>query len=142
MAVNKTAPTPQSVDAFLDGVEPERRREDGRALKALFDRATGWEAAMWGPSMVGYGRYAYTYDSGHSGEFFVTGFSPRKAALSIYILPGCTDHGTILGRLGKWSKGKSCLYVKTLADIDLAVLEELIAAGVADMASKYEIRSA
>ena len=98
---------------------------------------TGLPATMWGPSIVGFGRYDYRYDSGHSGSFFRTGFSPRKANLVIYIMPGYQDFSDLLARLGKHRIGKSCLYVNKLADIDLDVLEEIIRAGLARMEELY-----
>ncbi|MDF0603812.1 DUF1801 domain-containing protein [Psychromarinibacter sp. C21-152] len=140
MAENKTQATGADVGAFLDRVEPPRKREEARRLDAIFREVTGWAPAMWGPSMVGYGRYRYVYDSGRSGEFLATGFSPRKAAHSIYILPGYADFGEILGRLGKHKLGKSCVYVTKLADVDEAVLRELIRAGLRDLGERWEIR--
>lgn len=95
---------------------------------------------MWGPSIIGYGRYHYIYDSGREGDFLATGFSPRKANLSIYIMPGYTDFGEILSRLGKHKIGKSCLYVTKLADIDLDVLAELIRAGLKDLDQKWPVQ--
>jgi hypothetical protein len=94
---------------------------------------------MWGPTIIGYGQYHYTYGSGRAGEFLATGFSPRKANLSIYILPGYADFGAILSRLGKHTIGKSCLYVNKLADIDLDVLEELIRAGLDDLGTRWPV---
>ena len=119
--------------AFLSQVEPDRRREDGQVLLSLFQQVTGFDPVMWGPSIIGYGRYHYVYDSGHEGDYLATGFSPRKANLSIYIMPGYQDYSSILARLGKHKMGKSCLYVNKLADIDLDVLEELIRAGLKDL---------
>lgn len=95
---------------------------------------------MWGPSIIGYGQYHYVYDSGRQGDFLATGFSPRKARHSIYIMPGYADFGDILARLGKHKMGKSCLYVNKLADIDLDVLAELIRAGLADLDKKWPIQ--
>lgn len=92
-----------------------------------------------GPTIVGFGRYEYRYESGRQGEFLATGFSPRKARLTIYIMPGYADFGEILSRLGKHRTGKSCLYVNKLADIDEAVLEELILAGLADLSRRREV---
>jgi len=139
MASPKTKATDMSVTAFLEAVEPAEKRQDALSLAALFQRVTGFTPKMWGPTMVGYGRYAYTYASGHSGEAMATGFSPRKAEISIYILPGYADFGPILARLGKHRTGKSCLYVKRLSDIDLSVLEELIRAGLADLGRLWPI---
>jgi hypothetical protein len=139
MTQNKTQPTPADVDAFLGAVEPERRREDGRALNALFQRVTGWSPVMWGPSMIGYGSYHYRYDSGREGDFLATGFSPRKANLSIYIMPGYADYASLLDRLGKHKMGKSCLYVSKLGDVDLDVLSELIQAGLDDLGRTWPV---
>ena len=129
----KTVATGVTPETFLETVTPERRRDEGFALLALFQRVTGFPAVMWGPSIVGFGRYHYRYASGREGDFLATGFSPRKARHSIYILPGYQDYSGILTRLGKHKTGKSCLYVNKLADIDLDVLEELIRAGLRDL---------
>lgn len=131
MAETKTRPTEMAVGDFLESVEPESKREDGKVLDALFRRATGEEPRMWGPTIVGYGSYHYRYDSGHEGRAARVGFSPRKAKHSLYLL-GCGDEkaegtfGPLLARLGKFSRGVSCLYVNKLADIDLAVLEAMV----------------
>lgn len=130
---NKTVPTDQSVKDFLNSVQSERRAEEARALDELFRATTGFDPVMWGPSMIGYGRYHYRYASGREGDFLATGFSPRKSALVIYIMPGYADFGGILARLGKHKLGKSCLYVNKLADIDMQVLSELIRAGLDDL---------
>lgn len=139
MSANKTQPTEIAVSEFLAGVEPKRRAEDGQRLNQLFRNVTGYEPRMWGPSIIGYGRYHYVYASGRDGDFLATGFSPRKAALSIYIMPGYTDFSEILMRLGKHRIGKSCLYVNKLADIDLGVLAELIRAGLDDLGTRWPI---
>ncbi|MFP4519919.1 MAG: DUF1801 domain-containing protein [Oceanicaulis sp.] len=139
MAETKTQPTDQAVEAFLAAVEPDRKREEARQLDALFRRVTGWTPVMWGPAMIGYGSYHYKYESGREGDMLATGFSPRKARHSLYIMPGYTDYGDILARLGRHATGKSCLYVNKLADIDLDVLAELIEAGVSDLAARYEV---
>lgn len=136
---NKTVETEASVEDFLNAVEHPVRRADAQALDALFRRVTGWRPRMWGASIVGYGRYHYRYDSGREGDFLATGFSPRKANLSIYIMPGYRDYGAILERLGKHKTGVSCLYVNKLADIDLAVLEELIRAGLRDLDTHWPV---
>ncbi|XBQ16326.1 MAG: DUF1801 domain-containing protein [Oceanicaulis sp.] len=140
MAENKTKPTAVPVEEFLDSVEPDAKREEAKALDALFRKVTGWAPVMWGPSMIGYGQYHYRYESGREGDFLATGFSPRKARHSIYILPGYSDYSDILARLGRHDHGKSCLYVKKLADIDLDVLAELIEAGVRDLSQQYPVK--
>ncbi len=139
MNENKTRPTDAAVADFLDAVAHPARRADALALDALFRDVTGWQPKMWGPSIVGYGSYRYTYDSGRSGEMCATGFSPRKANLSIYIMPGYADFGDILAGLGKHRLGKSCLYVNKLADIDTEVLRRLIRAGLDDLAARWPV---
>lgn len=141
MAQNKTQPTDITPEAFLAGVEPEKKREEARRLDQLFRDITGWTPVMWGPSMIGYGSYHYRYASGREGDFLATGFSPRKANHSIYIMPGYADFGEILGRLGKHSMGKSCLYIKKLDDVDLDVLGELIKAGLDDLGTTYPVKA-
>lgn len=140
MADQKTVPTGADVAAFLAAAEPPERAAEGQALDALFRRVTGWQPRLWGPSMVGYGSYAYTYDSGHKGVSLATGFSPRKAELSVYILPGYQDYGAILARLGKHRIGKSCLYIKRLSDVDQDVLAELIRAGLTDLGKLWPVQ--
>jgi hypothetical protein len=136
---NKTIASAASVTAFLDGTLPERRCREARALDTLFRATTGFEPRMWGRSIVGYGRYHYRYDSGREGDFMATGFSPRKAALSIYILPGYADFGVILNDLGKHRVGKSCLYINHLTDVDQDVLAQLIRAGLDDLRSRWAV---
>lgn len=125
-------------EVWLAGVEDKRRGEAARLLD-LFGEVTGWEPRLWGPSMVGFGRYDYRHDSGHSGESLATGFSPRKAELSIYILPGYADFGDILARLGPHRLGKACLYVRRLAAVDESVLRELIRAGLEDLGRRWPV---
>ncbi|MFN3232073.1 MAG: DUF1801 domain-containing protein [Alphaproteobacteria bacterium] len=137
-AQNKTQPTDMAPDDFIAAVEPERRRQDGFALLDFFNRVTGLEPKMWGPSIIGYGRYHYKYESGREGDFLMTGFSPRKTALTVYILPGYQDMADKLARLGKHKIGKSCLYINQLEDIDMMVLEEIVKDGLAYMRANYE----
>ena len=138
-AQNKTAPTGESVDKFLTAVQPPEKAQDARVLDKVFRDVTGFQPVMWGPSIIGYGRYHYRYASGREGDFLATGFSPRKSAHSIYIMPGYADFAGILSRLGKHKLGKSCLYVNRLADIDLDVLSELIAAGLTDLGRHWPV---
>ncbi|MCK0169502.1 DUF1801 domain-containing protein [Aliiroseovarius sp. S1123] len=140
MTQNKTTPTDQTVQKFIATVDPISKREDAQVLDRVFREVTGFQPVMWGPSIIGYGQYHYVYDSGREGDFLATGFSPRKARHSIYIMPGYTDFGDILARLGKHKMGKSCLYVNKLADIDLDVLAELIRAGLADLNQKWPVQ--
>jgi len=139
MAENKTQAHGGNVGAFLDDVTPERRRADARALEAFFREVTGYEPVMWGPSIIGYGRYHYRYESGREGDSLATGFSPRKANLVLYIMPGYADFGEILGRLGKHKLGKSCLYLNKLADVDMDVLGELVRAGLRDLERHWPV---
>ncbi len=125
-SANKTQPTATSVEAFLAGVTPPARVEDARILIPLFARLTGEPAVMWGPSIIGFGTHRYRYESGREGETPRAAFAPRKAALVMYLhrnFPGAERH---MERLGRFTTGKGCLYVKRLADIDLAVLEALV----------------
>lgn len=140
MSANKTQPSGQDVDAFISSVEPAAKQDDARRLDKIFQSVTGYAPVMWGPSIIGYGSYLYSYKSGREGEFLATGFSPRKARHSIYIMPGYQDYSTILSRLGKHKLGKACLYVNKLADIDLDVLEELIHAGLTDLQKQWPVR--
>ena len=134
---NKTRLTKSSVDAFLDAVDHDRRRQDARAVNAMMRRITGWGPKMWGASIVGFGEYHYKYDSGREGDFLITGFSPRTNALTIYIMPGFKRYDALMGELGKFKTGKSCLYINKLDDVDLSVLEELIRLSVDYMVEKY-----
>lgn len=135
----KTIPQDTGIDAFLGAVEPAQRQDEARRLHALFSATTGYPARVWGGSMVGYGRYAYRYDSGHTGESLATGFAPRKAELVVYILPGYADFGAILADLGPHRLGKSCLYLKRLDGIDMPTLARLIRAGLSDLATRWPI---
>ncbi|MGI3183820.1 DUF1801 domain-containing protein [Nioella aestuarii] len=139
-AQNKTCMTPVDPAGFIAAVEHPIRRADAEALDHLFRRVTGFQPKMWGPTIIGYGQYHYRYASGREGDFLATGFSPRKANLSIYIMPGYADFGPILSQLGKYKIGKSCLYVNKLADIDMGVLEELIRAGLKDLATHWPVQ--
>ena len=127
------------VQAFLQQVTPPRRHAEAARLDALFRQVTGWQPVLWSGSMLGYGSYDYTYASGRSGTWLATGFAPRKAKLSIYIMPGYTDFAPILARLGKHTKGKSCLYLNKLEDADEAVLAALIRAGLEDLATYWPV---
>lgn len=138
MAEQKTKSAALDRAAWLAGVEP-RRRDEAERLLALFGEVTGWEPRLWGPSMVGFGRYVYRYASGHGGESLATGFSPRKAELSIYLMPGGGTFDPILARLGPHRMTKACLYVKRLDAVDESVLRELIRAGLEDLGSRWEI---
>ncbi len=135
MAEAKTTITDVAVQAFIESVEPPAKRDDARVLDALFRKVTGEAPKMWGPTIIGYGEYSTTYDSGRQVHSLRIGFSPRKAKHSLYLSAGCRtpeDEARLkdmLDRLGRFSQGASCVYVNKLADIDLAVLEEMIADG-------------
>lgn len=137
MAETKTKPTAVTADAFIDAVENPVRRADAKAIAAMMERLTGEPARMWGPSIVGFGRYRYHYDSGREGTMCRIGFSPRKAELALYLLTGAAGEEARLARLGKHKIGKSCLYVRKLADVDMAVLEEIARGTLADMDERY-----
>jgi len=137
MATNKTQPTPKKVSEFIAGIEDGRKRADCKELMKLMREVTGKRATMWGPSIVGFGKYHYKYASGREGDFFLTGFAARKQALTIYIINGFEPHVELMEKLGKFKTGKSCLYVKNLDDIDRAVLADLVKASVAYMREKY-----
>lgn len=131
MAELRTRKTEASVDAFLDSVTDDSRRADCRTITDIMRRATGAEPKLWGPAIVGFGDYHYKYDSGREGDWFLTGFSPRKKELSLYIMAGFERYDDLLAKLGKYRTGKSCLYLKRLADVELTVLEELVKQSVA-----------
>lgn len=126
MAELKTKKNDASVAAFLDAVEDDRRRSDAKAVLKIMKRVTRKQPKMWGDSIVGFGSYHYEYASGREGDWPLTGFSPRKQALSLYIMSGFKDYQPLLKKLGKFKTGKACLYVKKLEDVDVDVLEELI----------------
>jgi hypothetical protein len=130
MAENKTKPTAVSVDDFLAAVPDPQRRADGKALREMFERISGEAAAMWGPSIVGFGAYHYRYQSGREGDACRIGFSPRAKELVLYIGATDPDVADLLPRLGKHKTGKGCLYLKRLDDVDQAVLEAMISAGM------------
>ena len=133
----KTKPTASSVDAFIEAVDDERKRADCGVVARLMAEITGAEGVMWGSSIVGFGSYHYRYASGREGDFFEAGFSPRKRALTIYVMAGFAEYEDLLARLGKYSTGKSCLYVKRLADIDFDLLREMLIRSVAYIRAKY-----
>ena len=131
MADNKTKPTKLSVTAFIDALTDQTSRADAKALVKLMQSATGEKPKMWGPSIIGFGSYHYTYESGREGDAPLIGFSPRKAATVLYGATGCGDSEALLAKLGKHSTGKGCLYIKKLADVDQKVLAALIVKSVA-----------
>jgi hypothetical protein len=138
VAENKTKTTGASVTAFISSISDEQKRADARKVAAMMRKATGKRAKMWGPSIVGYGTYHYKYASGREGDFLMTGFSPRKQALTIYVIPGFSHFENLMNKLGKYKTGKSCLYIKRLSDIDEKILEQLINRSVKHMRKHYE----
>ena len=138
MAENKTKATGASVTAFINSIGDERKRSDARKVAAMMRKATGKRARMWGTTIVGYGTYHYKYASGREGDFLMTGFSPRKQALTVYVIPGFSHFETLMNKLGKYKTGKSCLYIKRLSDIDEKILEQLINRSVKHMRKHYE----
>ena len=135
MSQNKTAPTSTSVDTFLSGVKNAQRRADAFHLAKLLQDVSGQEPVMWGPSIVGFGTRHYRYESGREGDTPAVSFSPRASALALYI-DGATDtHADLLATIGKHTTGKSCVYVKSLADIDEAALVRLVQASLAELNS-------
>lgn len=135
---NKTSPTGASVGVFIDGIEMPTRKRDAETMLALMKRLTGLEPQMWGDSIVGFGRYHYRYDSGREGDFFLTGFSPRKSALTVYIVPGFDKYADQLARLGPHKHSVSCLYLNNLERNDLGALEEMIVDSVEQMKQRYD----
>jgi hypothetical protein len=126
MAELKTKPSNQSVSQFIAGIPDERRRKDSKQLLKMMKAITGAQPKMWGSSIVGFGNWRYTYATGRQGDWFQTGFSPRKQALTLYLMGGFSNQPDLMKKLGKCTTGKGCLYVKALDDVDLAVLTKLI----------------
>jgi len=140
MAENKTKPTRLSVAAFVNGIENPDKRRDAKKVSAMMRKATGSRARMWGSNIVGFGEYHYKYESGREGDFMITGFSPRKQALTLYVVPGFKPFETLMKQLGKYKTGKSCLYIKRLSDVDEAVLEKVIVESVRLVRKKYKTK--
>jgi hypothetical protein len=138
MAELKTKKNSASVESFLNNFENEKRKSDSLVVLELMKKITNSEPDMWGPSIVGFGHYHYKYASGRENDWFYTGFSPRKQSLTLYIMNGFTRYDEILGRLGKYKTGKSCLYINKLEDIDINVLEELIESSVSYLKTRQQ----
>lgn len=137
MAKNKTAPPPQDPAAYIAALQSAQLRDDCQTLCALLEHVTGHKAAMWGSSIIGFGSYHYRYESGREGESMLAGFSPRQREMSIYLMGRIPDQAQLLDKLGKHRMGKACLYIKSLKDIDLDVLAELVAKSVEDLRKRY-----
>jgi hypothetical protein len=137
MPRNKTTPTGASVGDYIASKANAQQRADCKELMALFKKVTRQRPKMWGPSIVGYGSYRYTYESGHSGEAPLSGFAIRGRDLVVYLMPQGDDQKALLARLGRHSMGKSCLYFRQLADLDKAVLEKLLTGCIANVKRRY-----
>lgn len=134
---NKTAPTSTDPRAFVLALEAPQLREDSLVLIDLMQNLTGAKPRMWGPSIIGFDEYHYTYDSGREGDFFLAGFAPRKSGPVIYLNGQIPNQAELLANLGPHRMGKGCLYIKRLSDIDIATLEKLIVASTAALRKKY-----
>jgi hypothetical protein len=138
MAEPKTKPTEQSVESFLDKVADEQVRDDCFSLIKLMKSVTGFPPKMWGPAIVGFGKYHYKYESGHEGDSCLAGFSPRKQNITLYVMPGFSNENEgLMKKLGKHKAGKGCLYIKKLEDVDTGVLEKLVKQSVDYLKKKY-----
>jgi len=133
----KTTKNKGSVNEFLASIDNPRRSADARSVIKMMQKITHKRPTMWGTSIVGFGSYHYKYASGREGDLFLTGVSPRKQALTVYVMPGFNDYDDLLSRLGKHKTGKSCLYINKLEDVDVGVLELLITESVRHMEKKY-----
>jgi len=137
MTKAKTLPTNDSVTSFIDALDNEQRKKDSHKLLKIFAEITGQPAVLWGTAIVGYGSYHYVYASGREGDWMKTGFSPRKSGMSVYLMNGYDDYQQQLKQLGKFKKGKSCLTVNKLEDIDLDILSKMIEHSYQWMCDKY-----
>jgi hypothetical protein len=138
MAELKTKKTTVRPASFIAGIADAQKQKDAKALLTLMREATGMKPAMWGESIVGFGQYHYKSErSAQEGDWPLTGFSPRVANLTVYIMPGFKDYAPLMKKLGKYKTSVSCLYIKKLSDVDTAVLKKLIAASVREMRKKY-----
>jgi hypothetical protein len=138
MAELKTKVTTKSVPVFIKAIEDEQKRKDSAELVKIFKEVTGEQPKLWGDSIIGFGMYHYeSTRSSQKGDWPLTAFSPRKQNITIYIMPGFSEYGSILEKLGKYKTSVSCLYIKKLADIDTSILKKLIKQSVTDMKKKY-----
>ncbi|MGN6440113.1 MAG: DUF1801 domain-containing protein [Agriterribacter sp.] len=137
MSKNKTAETGKSVEDFINAVENEQKRKDSFRLIELMQKTSGHPPKMWGPTIIGFGNYHYKYESGHEGDAPLLGFSPRKAAISLYVFTGLEEHEHLLKDLGKFTMGKACIYIKKLSDISELQLIKLMKATIDFLQKKY-----
>lgn len=133
----KTKVNDNSINEFIEKVENPKKREDAYKLLDIFAETTGLEAKMWGDSMIGFGSYHYKYASGHEGDAFLTGFSPRKAKISLYVVPWDSKGEMLFNELGKHTRSKACVYINKLSDIDIEVLKKLITLSIKSVREKY-----
>lgn len=133
----KTKETDASVIEFIEAVENPRKRQDAYKLLEIFEKTSGFPAKMWGPSIIGFGSYHYIYASGHEGDAPLTGFSPRKAKVSLYFATGDTEREKLLGKFGKHTSGKGCVYINKTEDIDVDILKELITQSILFLQELY-----
>lgn len=140
MSGNKTVETDASVENFINSVDNEQKRKDSWDLISMMQEITGCQPRMWGTSLVGFGSYHYKYESGREGDMLVTGFSPRKTAMTLYVMPGFENFEQQLAKLGPYKTGKSCLYLKNLEVVDREVLKEIISDSVNIMKSRYDCK--
>ncbi|MFQ6005067.1 MAG: DUF1801 domain-containing protein [Woeseia sp.] len=139
MAELKTKRTRQSISEFFNTIGDRKRRAECRIVAKMMREAAGKRASMWGSSIVGFGAYRYKYASGREGSWPLVGFSPRTQNLTVYIMPGFTNFAKLMSQLGKYKTGKSCLYIRTLDDVDLLKLRDLIEGSVRLMRRKYPV---
>ncbi len=138
MAKVKTQFTADDVYAYIDEIDNEQKKKDSLALIELMEEATGEPAIMFGPSIIGFGQYHYVYPTGHQGDAPLLGFSPRKAAISLYVFTGCEEHKHLLEDFGKFKMGKACIYIKKLEDINIDVLKNMMKESIVFISDKYE----
>ena len=138
MSTNKTKPTTRSVELFLYNLIPKQRKKDSWTLYRLMEKITGSQGVLWGTSIIGFGDYHYKYGSGREGDWFLTGFSPRKNALTLYLMCDISHEFIDFSTLGKYKKGKGCLYIKRLDDVDLKALENIIKTSISFTVKKYQ----
>ena len=136
MSTNKTKPTTRSVELFLDNLIPKQRKKDSWTLYRLMEKITGSQGVLWGTSIIGFGDYHYKYGSGREGDWFLTGFSPRKNTLTLYLMCDISHEFIDFSTLGKYKKGKGCLYIKRLDDVDLKALENIIKTSISHTVKK------
>ena len=137
MAKNKTSASSDSVTAFINSVDDETKRKDSFRIVEIMEKESGFEPKMWGPSIIGFGSYHYRYDSGHEGDAPIIGFSPRKAAISLYLYADFAERDKLLQQFGKHKTGRGCLYIKKLEDVSIEILKELVSLSIKTNRSKY-----